>query len=170
MRLLTKLFGGTASREPSGSFRLRGAAWSVSPTSDLPPFLRALPRLLPPGSTIYLEDGTPPSEVKAFLDAHCVPEGLIVAAGTIWPRPAVYHLPATAENLAQLAGLAEHCLAVHVAVHFHAYVRDKVVLEWYDAFWKDPLYLSESIAEERVKDFCSLLSLTYKNLKETSSS
>jgi hypothetical protein len=49
-------------------------------------------------------------------------------------------------------------------VHLHVYHQSKVLLEWYDAFGKDPFYLSEAIVEEQLKNFCSSLSLTYKKL------
>jgi hypothetical protein len=166
MGLLAKLFGATPRERLKGISLDRSAAWEVSPASDLPAFLRALPQILPPDSILYLEGGTPPEELKAFLDAHCVPERCHVAMGTIWPKPQAFHLPATEQNLAQLAELAERFAAPQAAVHLHAYAGGKVVLEWYDAFWKDPLYLSSAIPEQKVRSFCSALGLKYKSLKE----
>ena len=106
--------------------------------------------------------GNPPKEIRNFFDEHCVPEVTHLAMGTIWPRPLVFHLPATSENLNELAVCAEKCNECEVAVHLHVYRQDKVLLEWYDAFFKDPMYLSREIAEENLRDFCSELSLRYK--------
>ena len=55
---------------------------------------------------------------------------------------------------------------MQIAVHLHVYAQGKVLLEWYDAFWKDPLYLSEAIAEDRVRAFSSALGLSYKKSKQ----
>jgi hypothetical protein len=125
-----------------------------------------LPHLLPADSILYLEGGTPLEQFKAFLDANCVPEISHVAMGTIWPKPQAFHLPATPDNLARFADLAERLATPQAAVHLHAYAQGRVLLEWYDAFWKDPFYLSSVIPEDKVRDFCSGLSLTYKNLKQ----
>ncbi len=86
--------------------------------------------------------------------------------GTIWPKPKVFHLPATAENLGQLAELAEKVVTPQVVVHLHAHINGRVLLEWHDAFWKAPFYLSAAISEDQVKNFRSVLSLTYKRLRE----
>jgi hypothetical protein len=162
MGFLTRLFRITPRDELKGISLGREAAWEVSPISDLPAFLRALPRVLPRGSILYLEGGTPPRNIKAFLDARRAPEISHIAVGTIWPRPKICHLPATADNLGQLADLAERVVAAQVAVHLHAYINDTVLLEWYDALWKDPFYLSAAVSEDQVRDFCAVLSLTYR--------
>jgi hypothetical protein len=164
MGLFAKLFGATPREQLKGISLGRDAAWEVTPASNLPAFLRALPQLLPPNSILYLEGGTPPEQVKAFLDAHCVPEESHVAMGTIWPRPQAFHLPATGDNLSQLAQLAEKLATPQAAIHLHVYAGGRVLLEWYDAFWKDPFYLSSVIPDDKVRSFCSSLSLTYKNL------
>src|SRR5215467_12631044 len=107
MGFFAKLFGATPREQLKGISLGPDAAWEVTPTPDLPAFLRALPQLVAPDSILYLEGGTPPEPVREFLEAHCVPEQSHVAMGTIWPRPQVFHLPATGENLCQLAQLAE---------------------------------------------------------------
>jgi lipopolysaccharide biosynthesis protein len=86
--------------------------------------------------------------------------------GTIWPRPQTFHLPATTANLTELALLAQKCQAMQIAVHLHAYAQDRVLLEWYDAFWKVPFYLSGAITEDRVRAFSSALELSYKKAKQ----
>ena len=165
MGILAKLFNATPRDQLKGLSLGQDSFWKVSPVSNLPALLKALPSLVPDGAILYIEGGSPPKEIKAFLDEHCVPEVSHLAMGTIWPKPAVFHLPATPQNLAQLAMLAEKCATAEVAVHLHIYQPGKVLLEWYDAFFKDPLYLSQAIPEERVKEFCKLLSLTYKKSK-----
>ena len=87
-----------------------------------------------------------------------------IEMGTIWPRPKVFHLPATIENLNNLADLAETRIAFEIAVHIHIYIENKVIFQWYDAFSDDPIYLSKDIQEENVKNFCNFLSLKYKKI------
>jgi len=162
--ILAKLFGATPREQLKGVSLGRNARWEVSPVRDFPLLLEALPRILPQGAILYLEGGTPPKEISAFLNSHCVPEETHLAMGTIWPKPQAFHLPATVENLAELAKLARQCSAMAIAVHLHVYHQGKVLLEWYDAFWKDPFYLSEAVVEEPLKDFCSSLAVPYKKL------
>ena len=166
MGILARLFGATSREELKGIVLGQDAAWEMPPARDLPALLRALPLLVPNDAVLYLEGGSPPQEIKAFLDTRCVPEKSHVAIGTIWPKPQRFHLPATAENLTELASLAETCQAMQVAVHLHVYAQGRVLLEWYDAFWKDPFYLSEAITEERVRAFSSALGLSYKKSEQ----
>jgi hypothetical protein len=81
--------------------------------------------------------------------------------GTIWPRPEGFHLPATPENLSGLADIAENCVGPEVAIHFHVYKDNKILLEWYDAFF-DPMFISKEIPEGKIKEFCTKLSITYE--------
>ena len=39
------------------------------------------------------------------------------------------------------------------------------MLEWYDAFYKDPLYLGDSVSEDSVKEFCKTLGLGYERVE-----
>jgi hypothetical protein len=162
MGILARLFNAVPRKELKGVCLGKDAYWEVSATKDLPSLLRALHKLVPDDAILYLEDGSPTKKLRKFLDEHCVPEVTHLAMGTIWPRPLVFHFPATYENLNQLATYAEKCNAIEVAVHLHVYRPGKVMLEWYDAFFKDPMYLSRDIQEENVRAFCKELSLKYK--------
>jgi hypothetical protein len=161
MGIFARLFNFVQRKELKGISLGRDAYWQVDGKIELPSLLRALPKLVSENAILYLEGGTPSKDIKSFLDKHCVPEITHLEMGTIWPRPLVFHLPTTMENLYKLASLAEKCIAFEVAVHLHVYKQNKVLLEWYDAFFEDPMYLSRSIPEEQVKAFCSELSLRY---------
>lgn len=137
------------------------ARWKVSGIRDLPAFLRALVDLAPPDSMLCLEDGAPSDELRRFLEQHSVPVRASPAAGTLWPRPVRYHLPATRELLLSLADHTEHCATVEAAVHLHLFRADRVVLQWYDAFL-DPLLLSKELPEYQVRKFCGELSVPYE--------
>ncbi|MCX7004334.1 MAG: hypothetical protein NTV22_13820 [bacterium] len=162
MGLLAKIFGAVSAKERKGiCLDGRTPQWKVSKAKDLPAFLRALAELAPADAILYLEGGTPPTELLAFFREHAVPEQSHIAMGTIWPRPLVVHLPATRANLVSFAALAERCATPEAAIHLHLYHQGRVLLQWYDAFY-DPFHISKEIPEERVQKLCSNLGLKYE--------
>ncbi len=162
MSWLSKLFKSVPKEERNGiKLDLRVPTWKVSSPKEFPAFLHALIDLIPNGSIAYLEGGSPRKELKAFLDERSVPEVSHVAMGTIWPRPHVFHLPATPENLSALADISERYAEPEVAIHFHVYKDDQILLQWYDAFC-DPIFISNEVPEYNVKEFCTKLSLKYE--------
>jgi hypothetical protein len=166
MGILAKLLGFVPRKELKGLCLGNDAYWKIAPTKDLPSLLRALPKVVPEDAILYLEGGTPPQEIRVFLDTNSVPEVTHLAMGTIWPRPRTFHLPATQKNLSRLAELAEKCAACEVAIHLHVYKHDQVLLEWYDAFFDDPMHLSREIPQEKIHAFCTELSLPYEVCKD----
>lgn len=166
MGFMARIFGAVFKEELKGLSLGSDVYWEVSPPSDFPSLLHALHHIVPDNAILYLEGGQPPKEIKQFLEARCVPEVTHIAIGTLWPRPQVFHLPATPENLSQLAELTKQCCPPQVAVHLHVYSDSAMLLEWYDAFSKDPMYLSKEVSEDRIKAFCSDLSVKFKRLGE----
>jgi hypothetical protein len=61
-----------------------------------------------------------------------------------------------------LASLFAGHAAPEVCHHFHAYGPAGVILEWYDSFFRDPLYISRAVPEEAVKSFCVLVGSQYR--------
>lgn len=114
--------------------------------------------LLPDESILYFEGGYPNDKLLDFLDTHSIPEQVHIAVGTLWPKPKNYHIPAILENITALGKLTEKCAAPELAVHFHVYHEDKVLLEWHDAF-DIPMLLSGSLDENKVKEFVDALSM-----------
>ena len=168
MKWLSKVFNYVPAEERKGiALDLGAPQWMVSSPKEFPGFLRALVDFVPAGSIAYLEGGSPPGELEAFLNQQSVPEVSHVEGGTIWPRPRIFHIPATAENLLGLAEIAEHCAEPEVAIHFHVYRDNHVILQWFDAFL-DPMYISKEIAEDKVREFCARLSVEYESHTERS--
>ena len=159
---LAKLFRWVPPEEREGiELDLSVPHWRIAVPKDFSAFFRALVHLVPEGAIAYLEDGSPPRELESFLNEKSVSEVSHVAMGTIWPRPRMFHVPATSENLLGLADLAEHCAEPEVAIHFHVYKEDRVLLQWFDAFI-DPMYVSAEIPEEKVREFCVRLGIEYQ--------
>jgi hypothetical protein len=135
--------------------------WEVSGETDFPALLAALPDLLPGECVLYFEGGSPDPEMLAFLREHAVPERAHVAHGTIWPKPTVFHLPATPGTMSRLAELTRSCAYPELAIHFHVYRDQSVLLEWHDAFTQ-PMLLSGELPEQKVRIFAERLRMSYK--------
>lgn len=160
VRWLARLFGIVTKDERKG-IRLdtRLPYWELDGKTDFPRVLRALGDLLPGDSVLCFEGGSPPKTLRAFLETHETAEQAHVARGILWPRPTCYHVPATSENLAELARLTESCRTPELAIHFHAYRNAGVLLEWHDAF-TEPMLLSAALPEERVAAFAQSVGMT----------
>jgi hypothetical protein len=130
--------------------------WCVSPTKDVDRFLRALPSLVPSGSVAYFED-TAESHVARYLGSVSIPAQAQLAMGTIWPRPDCYHVPLTAGTMQSLAAFLEKNPAGFFCTHCHVYRDGVVLLQWYDAFINDPMYISRAISADAVAEFARTL-------------
>lgn len=135
--------------------------WEVSGTTSFPELLRAVEAFFPPGCSLYFEGGSPDEIILDFLLRHKTDQPCQVAAGTLWPRPAVFHINATGANLTTLARLMTERAYPELAIHFHVYRDGKVLLEWHDAF-SQPMLLSDDLPEARVADFAKQLRMTYE--------
>ena len=126
--------------------------WEVYGLRTFTELFHVLRGWLPEGSVIYLEGGLPDTEINDFIATYSIPEQTHVAMGTIWPRPKVFHVPATEAILTELAGIMDHHAEHELANHFHVYCANTVLLEWHDAFYQ-PMLISGSIPEEQIKLF-----------------
>ncbi len=159
MGWLSRLFRAVPREEREGIHLDENSAhWQISCPKDFHKFLLALIDLIPEGSIAYLEDGSPTKELKHFFTQRSVPEVSHVEMGTTCPRPLVFHLLATRENLTDLAEISEHHALPEVAIHFHIYKDGQVLLQWYDA-GSDPILVSVEIPRQNIEDFCEKLSL-----------
>jgi len=82
------------------------------------------------------------------------------ALGTIWPKPDTYHVPVTIETMQALAAYLETHPAGYVCSHCHVYRAGQVLLEWYDAFDGDPMYLARDVDEAAVRRLASAIGST----------
>jgi len=160
MGFWSALFG---SKRPDGLAMDHSAAWEVAAPSDHPAFFEQLAALMPQGSILYLEGTSFCQEVLAFLSETSVEPAVRIAAGTLWPKPRVFHVPATAENLKAVSDFLERHAQPEVCDHLHVYADGKVLLEWYDALMKDPLFVSKAIPEQDLRSFCEAQGLSYKD-------
>ncbi len=168
MGLLAKIFGAVQREEMSGiRLDMTRPFWEVSGETDFPSLLTVLPDLLPKESVLYFEGGSPSGALLEFLRAQEVPERAHVAYGTIWPKPRVFHLPATLQTMRRLTEMTRSCAYPELAIHFHVYRSQSVLLEWHDAFTQ-PMLLSGELPEQKVRTFAERLSMSYKKGVEPS--
>ena len=167
MKWLYKLFNAAIPEERRG-ICLKNPKWEVSPLRDMPAFLRALIGIIPENSILYLEGGSPDKEISSYLEERKASNTSKVELGTIWPRPICYHMPVITKNINGFADIMEHHATPEGAIHLHIYLNGKVLLQWHDAFFDDPMYISEDLGEEKIKQFCEKLSLKYKLLTNQS--
>lgn len=160
MGLFSRLFGAVSPEDLDG-IRLDEPAWELDGPRTFVELLTALRSHLPADAMLYFEGGAPDGEIRAFLDAHSVPEPVHVALGTIWPRPEVFHVPASEQALDQLVSLMTHHAEPQLAVHFHVYRESDVLLQWHDAF-SFPILLSGWFTEEQVAAMAGSMGTSYR--------
>lgn len=162
MSLLSKIFRAVPREEMSGiHLDTTRPFWEVSGETNFPSLLLALPDLLPVDCVLYFEGGSPSCGLLEFLQDHAIPERAHVAYGTIWPKPRVFHLAATPEIISRLAALTRSCAFPELAIHFHIYRDQRVLVQWYDAF-SDPSLVSAELAEKKVRTFAARLGMSLK--------
>jgi hypothetical protein len=139
---------------------LDGPAWFLTGRTDYPTLFRALVDVLPSSSILYFEGGRPHGAMMSFLVANVAGAHGAITAATLWPKPSTYHVPATTTNLLALATLAESCAEPEVALHFHVYDRDRMLLQWFDAF-HGPMMLAPEFPRSLVESLASTLAMSF---------
>jgi hypothetical protein len=164
MGLIARIFGAVSREEMSGiCLDTAHPFWELSGKTDFPPLLAALPDLLPDGCTLYFEGGCPSGELLGFLREHGIPERAHVACGTIWPKPKVFHLSAAGETTGRLGDLMRSCAHPELAIHFHVYRDQSVLMAWYDAF-SGPMLLAGGLPEQKVRTFAVRLGMSCRKV------
>lgn len=165
MGWLSRLLGATPKDQLDGiQLDTNQPYWELDGKTNFPRLLRALADLLPDGCILYFEGGSPRDALLDILNTRQVPEQCHVAVGTLWPKPRCYHMPATPQNLTDLAKAVEPCVTFELAVHFHVYRTTEVLLQWHDAF-TEPMFLAGTFSENKVRTFADVLAMTVTRKK-----
>jgi hypothetical protein len=161
MGWLAKIFNAVSKDEQKGiHLDTTQPFWELEGKTNFPTLFHSLTNILPSNSILYFEGGSNNDNFKNFFTEHTIPEQLHLSIGTIWPRPKIFHIPATPQNLKTLVEISKPCAEPEIAIHFHVYCNGKIILQWYDAF-SDPMLLSGDISEDKVKLFAKSLSMQY---------
>lgn len=164
MGWLAKLFGAAPKKELDGiCLSTAESYWEVDGPKTFEEMFDVLKGWVPEGAVLYFEDGSPDEEIDKFLTTNSVPERSHVALGTIWPRPRVFHVPATVTILTELARIMNHHAEPELAIHFHVYREDSVLLEWHDAF-SQPMLISGATPEEEVKELAHKIGNSFRRI------
>lgn len=163
MGLIAKILKRVLKNRPNDNpFDLWGKdCWEVSGPKEFPALFRGLVGFLPEGSIMRFESGSPSGAIETFFASNSIPEKVPIPKGTLWPKSQIFNVPATNENLLKLSELTKNYAEPEVAIHFHVYSGDDVLIDWYDAF-DDPMYVSKRIPKDKIEIFCDSLSMTYK--------
>ncbi|MFZ1748189.1 MAG: hypothetical protein WBO24_03100 [Nitrospirales bacterium] len=162
MGWLTRLFKSVPNDQMEGiRLNTRETYWEVEGPKTFAEMFNALKGWISEDAVLYIEGGTPDAEIDRFIATHSVSGTLHIARGTIWPRPKIFHVPATRLVLTELSKIMKHHAEPELAVHFHVYRKDLVLLEWHDAF-SQPMLMSDAIPEETVKVFANKIGKNFK--------
>ena len=144
----------------------RDAHWEVDGPETFEDLFNALKDWIPEDSVLYFEDGSPDREISDFFAMHSISEVSHVAIGTIWPGPKVFHVPATKIVLTELARIMNRHAEPELAIHFHVYRNDSILIEWHDAF-SQPMLIGGEISEEKVNAFAEKIGKSFgKNIEQ----
>ena len=146
--------------EPVSTTPFIVSGWEVAGISSGEHFFSALTEILPLPVYLCFEGTTISTDVRTLLASSAVEPRLTILRGTIWPKPSVFHVLASAQFLHELAALAGRHAEQEICDHFHAYDADHGLLQWYDAF-DLPLLIDESLGETTVQTFCRKLGARY---------
>ncbi len=164
MGWLGRLFGAVPKEEMEGiHLNTAEAYWEVDGPKIFEDMFNALKGWVAEDAILYFEGGDSDAEIDNFIAMYSVTEVSHVAMGTIWPRPKVFHVPATVTILTELARVMKHHAGPELAVHFHVYCNDSVLLQWHDAF-SQPILMSGAIPEEKVKVFADKIGKNFRKI------
>jgi len=166
MGWFARLIGAVSVEEREG-IRLDDAEshWEVEGPKSFTTLFGALRGWLPADAIMYFEDGSPDAEISEFMGSYSIPEQSLVAKGTIWPKPVVFHVPASEAALVELARIMERHAEAELAVHFHVYLKETILLQWHDVF-AGPLLLSGTIPREKVEDLARRIGGRFREVAE----
>ncbi len=136
--------------------------WEVDGPESFAELFDALNGWLPEGSILYFEGGMmTDTEIETFFANYSIPEVTQVATGTIWPGEKVFHVPATAKAFAHFASIMTYDDEPILAVHFHVYRNNSVLIEWHDAF-DQPMIFSADTPKTKIKESADRLGTNFK--------
>jgi len=134
--------------------------WEVGGIRTAAKFFSALVDVLPLPVNLCFEGTSMCSDVQTLLASNIVAPTLQIAPGTIWPKPAVFHVLATEQFIHELAAVASKHAEPEVCDHFHVCKDSHGLMQWYDAF-DLPLLIDQSITEVRLRGFGNKLGVQY---------
>jgi hypothetical protein len=134
-----------------------GSCWKMTAPKNFNQFLRGLPQILPSGSVLCIEASSTPAKVLEFLRGRKTETTRKLPRGTLFPKSDMFHLAITDDNLRGLEAVITASNSPGIPTHIQAYNHDSILIQWFDASANDPIFVSKSISENTLKDFCDKL-------------
>lgn len=125
-------------------------------------FLSSLPTHFPEASTLFVEGTSIDVDVVDSLNQFAEAGKYLPESQTYWPKTRQFRCAFGEELCAKLAQLATAHADPELFDHLFLYSGEKVLLEWPDAF-TNCLWISSSLAEERVAMLARSLGLSYRH-------
>jgi len=139
--------------------------WSVGAPSSLGDVLRALPALVPPGSTLYL-DGVAERSIQRHAQTVAVRGSLRFPKG-LSKRPLTFpHIPVRQDILEPLAQICDHFEPTDVASRIVVYKEANILVTWLTTPHA-PLSVSGMISENLVNEFRDSVTGSYLQERKT---
>ena len=126
--------------------------WAIEGNPDFLVFFRNLHQLVEERAILAVSGSSLESAVSDYLTKIKIEPRAGVRCEPHFFGPDAYHVPATVDNLAGLADMAEHHADPEVADHMVVYRDTTVLLEWYDA-GANPIWITKDIDEDRIASF-----------------
>lgn len=166
MGILSRFLRTTPNSEPDEIFLSEDDPWEVSAPEDMGRFLRALPLLALEDAVVYFE-GTEEALVGDYIRGISISPLVRVRRGLVGePAPDCHHVPVTPSAMDGLASFLQRHSKVFVCYHCHVYRNRSVLLEWFDACGKDPIYLSRALDREVVQRFAQAMGSSFSASSE----
>ncbi|MBI3318139.1 MAG: hypothetical protein HYZ90_03205 [Candidatus Omnitrophica bacterium] len=165
MSWLSRLLGYVPQEERAGiSLDHSSGCWEISGFQDLPSLLRGIRTLFPNEAVLYLEGTSIAADVEEFIKRRQVGNPSKVEMSVIWPRPSVFHMSMSHDNVSELIALAEKRAIPEICDHLHVYQDGVVLLEGPDIL-DCCVSLSLKFSEEQIKAFCAELHCRYERIR-----
>lgn len=143
--------------------------WSVSGLDSFTPVFRNLPALFGDRNCILYFEGTSMSpEALSLFRSHAIPQVTKIYGGTIWPKPQIFHLNSSSQCLQDLTSLSARIVSPEIADHFHVYLPDRMIFQWYDACDPScPIGLGDCFSEAQVERFARAAGASYERYNKS---
>ena len=141
-------------------------AWEISPPSsptEYPLYIKSLSIVLPDNATLYLAASSPSSDVVRFFEMAFSIQP--ITKKSLLSKSFVFLFPSSEYNLQKLSNLISSHEYNEICNNIHAFLDQEVLMIWYDAFFAEPMRLSVTISEEKIRGFCEKITASYNKIK-----
>jgi hypothetical protein len=138
-----------------------GLCWEIAAHKDEELFFPAVAAHFAGENLVFLEE-SPVKKIGDYFLSMAVESGQERSFFNLF-QARYFLIPLTAEFARRTATFFKNHAASEVADHSVLLdSTDRVLIEWYDAFGKDPIFMNDIIPEVRTKQFSDALNCAYK--------